>query len=310
MESKTLYIPDQPITYYEDNISKIIKLQSNIRGFNYRKKQMPNLLKYLQKELSIEIKKKDMDDGRMESSINEQFIKDTIKNFIGEKRIEYMPNRSWCDIKIYDYQYGWIVVNIKNSTIKGSDNIGNFSLCLHSYTNIEEKDMQKQSNDHVIPPLIESMHFNNYNMNYKKDYFFFVVNKNTNDIIINSMMKLNKKTPNGNNLPFQIKWKDNQIPKYTPFKNLLIDFEEILAKTPKPPQYKIINYIETKKNNSFLTEIKWEDENEKDPKYKPYKEYLSNLKFQSYQKKEMIMTQVIDNIEKIAFNKFKKMYNL
>lgn len=242
MESKTLYVPDQPITYYEDNISKIIKLQSNIRGFNYRKKQMPNVLKYLQKELSIKIKKKDMD-GRIESAINENYIIKKIKKCIGKKRIKIPPIRTWYDIEIYDYHYGWIVVNIKNSTMKGSDNIGNFAPCLYAYTNIRKKDILKYSNDIVCPLLLKAIKNNNYNMNYKKDYFIFVVNKNTGDIIINSIMKLNSVTKNGNNLPFQIKWKDNQIPKYTPFKNLLINFKKIIYETKESPIFQFIEGI-------------------------------------------------------------------
>tara|TARA_B110000503_G_C7020398_1_gene359519 strand:- start:72 stop:386 length:315 start_codon:yes stop_codon:yes gene_type:complete len=46
---------------------------------------------------------------------------------------------------------------------------------------------------------------------FRKDYFFLVINKNDpTDIIINSILGLKEITPNINNLPFQIMWKNNR----------------------------------------------------------------------------------------------------
>ena len=45
----------------------------------------------------------------------------------------------------------------------------------------------------------------------EKDYYFLVINKeNTNDIFINSLKNISTLQPNGNNLPFQIKWCNNK----------------------------------------------------------------------------------------------------
>ena len=46
-----------------------------------------------------------------------------------------------------------------------------------------------------------------------------VINKNdTNDIFINSLKQISTLQPNGNNLPFQIKWCDNKIMNPKSFK--------------------------------------------------------------------------------------------
>lgn len=45
----------------------------------------------------------------------------------------------------------------------------------------------------------------------EKDYYFLIINKqDTNDIFINSLKNIFTLQPNGNNLPFQIKWCDNK----------------------------------------------------------------------------------------------------
>ena len=62
--------------------------------------------------------------------------------------------------------------------------------------------------------LINSIQEKKYNTINKKDYYFVVLNKTTNEIIINSIKGLEIMTPNINNLPFQINWKKNSKFKY------------------------------------------------------------------------------------------------
>ena len=45
-----------------------------------------------------------------------------------------------------------------------------------------------------------------------RDYYIIVLNKVTGLVYLQSLKSLNKLTSNGNNLPFQIKWKDNIFP--------------------------------------------------------------------------------------------------
>ena len=97
--------------------------------------------------------------------------------------------------------------------------------CLvYSLTNYE-MDIQKQqtngksetiTNGKMEPILSECLaNYRNNNDNINRDYYYLVIDKkNNSNIIINSIKGLTKLTPNINNLPFQIKWKDNQTFKY------------------------------------------------------------------------------------------------
>ena len=59
--------------------------------------------------------------------------------------------------------------------------------------------------------LIDKLNKKEYNLKYKKDYYFVVINKdNTNDIIVNSIKGLTVLTPNINNMPFQVCWNKNR----------------------------------------------------------------------------------------------------
>ena len=66
------------------------------------------------------------------------------------------------------------------------------------------------------------------------DYYFLIINKNHNqDIFYNSLKSLNKVVPNGNNLPFQIKWDENRIPSKKNFKEAKKMLLEGLGKSIK-----------------------------------------------------------------------------
>lgn len=72
-----------------------------------------------------------------------------------------------------------------------------------------------------------------YNYDLNRDYWFIVINKIDNSVIINSILGLIKLTPNANNLPFQIKWKDNTEYKYDSISEKVSLFLTTLKK-PKP----------------------------------------------------------------------------
>ena len=46
----------------------------------------------------------------------------------------------------------------------------------------------------------------------QRDYYIIVLDKTTKRVYLQSLKSLQKLTSNGNNLPFQIKWKDNTEP--------------------------------------------------------------------------------------------------
>lgn len=93
-----------------------------------------------------------------------------------------------------------------------ADNVGNMTLCVHSYTSeILDIHNGQYKNGYMSRKLLEKINKKEYNKIDKKDYYFIVINKfDSNDVIINSVKGLSKLTPNINNLPFQIKWNDNR----------------------------------------------------------------------------------------------------
>ena len=59
-----------------------------------------------------------------------------------------------------------------------------------------------------------------------RDYYIIVLDKTTKKVYLQSLKSLQKLTSNGNNLPFQIKWKDNIHPierNYLQAYNFLIE---------------------------------------------------------------------------------------
>ena len=51
-----------------------------------------------------------------------------------------------------------------------------------------------------------------HNKDNNRDYYIIALNKTTGECHLQSLKSLEKITSNGNNLPFQIKWKDNMTP--------------------------------------------------------------------------------------------------
>lgn len=233
-----------------ENIYKIKKIQDRIRGIligkRFRKKKLPNSLLTLKQILQNRNIKlcETSDDGRINSCMDEDEI---IRILLEEipNRI-YKPNvRMWYDILIYDYLYGWLPVNIKTTTTLTSDNTGNLAMCVYAYTD-EQLNLKKSYQNGIMSKiLIDKLIKKQYNFNYKKDYYFIVVNKENNkDIIINSVKGLSEITPNINNLPFQICWNKNRIFKY---KNIDENIKMLLNAIQKPkPSWK----------ESFLSDIR------------------------------------------------------
>lgn len=220
---------------YKKYEKEIIKIQSCFRGYYLRINNLPNVLYQLKNYL---INKKinmckTSNDGRINSYKDEDIIIEIIEK---EKKfkIKKPDVRNWYDFLIYDYIYGWIPVNIKTTTMTTSDNTGNYAMCVYSYTD-EKLDLDKTyQNGKMTDILIDKLKNKKFNMNYKKDYFFIVVNKiNTQDIIINSVKGLKTLTQNINNLPFQVKWGKNKEYEYKNIKLVLKKFLET-QQGPKP----------------------------------------------------------------------------
>ena len=212
-----------------------IIIQRYTRGFMYRLKKLPLIMYIIQQFLStqnynfINLN----NDGRINSNFDEDKIIDILINKFGQK-IKRPAIRNWFDVGIYDNYYGWLPVNIKSTTIKTSDNVGNLALCVYSYTNYNLDLNNTYDNGQMATILFEKLKNQEYNKKYKKDYYFLVLNKNNNkDIIINSVKGLTQLTPNINNLPFQVKWSKNR--EFT-YKNITYSIEQFIntIKNPRP----------------------------------------------------------------------------
>lgn len=191
----------------------IIKIQKNVRGYLTRIKRLPMILYKMQFYLKVENIKfsTQTSDGRINSYLDENKVIDSLINKFGNDKIKRSKDRMWYDILIHDKHHGWLPVNIKSTTTKTSDNSCNFSMCVYAYTDEKLDFNQNYQNGKMSELFIKKVIDKKFNTNYKKDYYFLVLNKNDpTDIIINSVKGLKKITLNVNNLPFQIKWADNR----------------------------------------------------------------------------------------------------
>jgi hypothetical protein len=128
--------------------------------------------------------------------------------------IDIPVSRDWADFYI-----DTMPVNIKITTTNTADNASSkkgvyFALTGQIYSgNGQWENYLKQLQQNI--------------QDTNKDYYFLIINKdNTNDIFINSLKQVSTLQPNGNNLPFQIKWCDNKIMIYKSFdeaKKLLLE---------------------------------------------------------------------------------------
>jgi hypothetical protein len=225
-----------------------IKIQKVFKGYIVRSRRLPLILYIIQNYLkSHNFTCSDIfEDGRNNSSVDEiQIIKILVDKF--KSKIIVPKVRLWYDILIYDKIYDWIPVNIKTTKMSSRDNTGNLAMCVHAYTNFKLVLNYKKSysNGLMSSILINKLKNKEYNNNYKKDYYFIVLNKtDPKDIVINSILGLNKINTNINNLPFQVCWNINRIYKRDMISNKIDLF---------------INCITNYKNNwksNFLTNIK------------------------------------------------------
>nr|WP_120977078.1 restriction endonuclease [Helicobacter pylori] len=140
-----------------------------------------------------------LQDGRLNSSVNEEEILNAIKHFPTQ-----LPKaREWWDFSFKENDI-FYPVNIKTTTTKTADNLNGklgiyYALCglLLEFNNeiAWEKYFQKLHKD--------------LGKNTDRDYYFLIINKNDpKDIFINSLKGIQTLQPN--NLPFQCKWDNNR----------------------------------------------------------------------------------------------------
>ena len=203
-----------------------------LKGNLYRKNHLPNsilMIKYILEKRNINLCETS-DDGRVNSCMDENEIIQILSEEL-PNRIDKAPPRMWYDMLIFDYQHGWLPVNIKTTTTLTSDNVGNLALCVYAYTDEPLDLYERHNNGKMARILTEKLKQKRYNYNSKKDYYFVIVNKNNKDIIVNSVKGLTKLTPNINNLPYQVCWNKNKIFKY---RHITESIEMLVAAVQEP----------------------------------------------------------------------------
>lgn len=174
-------------------------------------------------------------DGRVNSCLDEdKIINMLINNPSFANKIVKPELRNWYDIKVLDDEFGYIPVNIKTTTMKTADNVGNMSICLQSLTDHTLDIDGKYNNGDTTTKFLSKCKNKEYNKDFRKDYYFLVINKNnTKDIIVNSVLGVSNITPNVNNLPFQIKWNNNKNYDLTNVEDKVLHHLKVIKKNAK-----------------------------------------------------------------------------
>jgi len=140
------------------------------------------------------------EDGRVNSIDDEDTIIDLLIEKYGDA-VEKPPARCWWDLKLFGYP-----INIKSSKFgSAADNFSSKAAILYTLTNLSE-DKVSVSSWKKFQDALEKAEDGN------RDYYIIVLNKVSGLVYLQSLRSLNKLTSNGNNLPFQIKWKENVFP--------------------------------------------------------------------------------------------------
>jgi len=220
------------------NINNVLLIQRYFRKHLKKQRNIPlslTVIKLYLDYVKITLKGRNRD-GRINSILDENTIwKYLVSNKNVKEIVKRYKKRCGFDILVKDIQFGLIPVNIKLTSMKTNDNVGNLSVCLYSYTNHEMKFTKNYNNGVSSKILTEKLKNKEYN-NTNRDYWFLVVNKNTKEIVINSIRGLSRLTKNMSNLPFQICWNKNKV---------------FFHKTIESSVLQFINVIDTKKTGEM-----------------------------------------------------------
>jgi hypothetical protein len=210
------------------------KIQKVFRGHSVRKHRLPIIMYIIQRRLinCPTIFSKANADGRINSCADEEHIVQILRDMLGNC-IRVPKSRMWYDVLVYDNRRKWIPINIKTTTMKTSDNVGNLAMCVYAYTN--EKLNLRQSatyqNGEMSRILFEKIKKKELNHG-SKDYYFLVLDKNDpKNVGVNSLRGLTVLTPNLNNLPFQVQWSKNTKFRFKPISEVV----RLFIKSVKTP---------------------------------------------------------------------------
>ena len=144
------------------------------------------------------------EDGRVNSIQDETTVIQLLKDKYGEENVIEPKAREWFDVRLFGYP-----VQIKSSSYsKGaSDNFSSKAAILYALTTLPENQVSVRGWEQFEQALLLNSGEDN-----NRDYYIISVNKDNSEVHLTSLKSLSKLTSNGNNLPFQIQWKNNITP--------------------------------------------------------------------------------------------------
>ncbi|MGL2613937.1 restriction endonuclease [Helicobacter pylori] len=141
-----------------------------------------------------------LQDGRLNSSVNEEEILNTIKDYFP---IQLPKAREWWDFSFEENDI-FYPVNIKTTTTKTADNLNGKLGIYYALCGL----VPEFNNEIAWEKYFQKLH-KDLGKNTNRDYYFLIINKNDpKDVFINSLKGIQTLQPN--NLPFQCKWDDNR----------------------------------------------------------------------------------------------------
>ncbi len=141
-----------------------------------------------------------LQDGRLNSSVNEEEILNTIKDYFP---IQLLKAREWWDFSFEENDI-FYPVNIKTTTTKTADNLNGKLGIYYALCGL----VPEFNNEIAWEKYFQKLH-KDLGTNTNRDYYFLIINKNDpKDIFINSLKGIQTLQPN--NLPFQCKWDNNR----------------------------------------------------------------------------------------------------
>ncbi|MCQ2918629.1 restriction endonuclease [Helicobacter pylori] len=141
-----------------------------------------------------------LQDGRLNSSVNEEEILNVIKDYFP---IQLPKAREWWDFSFEENDI-FYPVNIKTTTTKTADNLNGKLGIYYALCGL----VPEFNNEIAWEKYFQKLH-KDLGKNTNRDYYFLIINKNDpKDIFINSLKGIQTLQPN--NLPFQCKWDNNR----------------------------------------------------------------------------------------------------
>ncbi|EMH35851.1 hypothetical protein HMPREF1427_01685 [Helicobacter pylori GAM83Bi] len=141
-----------------------------------------------------------LQDGRLNSSVNEEEILNTIKDYFP---IQLPRAREWWDFSFEENKI-FYPVNIKTTTTKTADNLNGKLGIYYALCGL----VPEFNNEIAWEKYFHKLH-KDLGTNTNRDYYFLIINKNDpKDVFINSLKGIQTIQPN--NLPFQCKWDNNR----------------------------------------------------------------------------------------------------